>query len=72
MTPPICELCHERFGPDEGGLVTFAPAAAGEAWHERAAGEPGFVGHPSDRAWFCSAYVDVRERWPGARWSTRC
>jgi hypothetical protein len=59
VKPPICEHCDERFGPADGGLVTFAPTPESEAWHARAATEPGFVGHPPDQAWFCGAHVDA-------------
>lgn len=66
MKPPICEHCDERFDPTEGGLVRFAPTPESEAWHARAAAEPGFVGHPPDQAWFCGAHVDAARSLAGS------
>jgi hypothetical protein len=57
MKPPICEQCGNRFPPEEGGLVRFAPTPESEAWRARAAAEPGFVGHPPDLAWFCGTHL---------------
>ncbi|MGE0728281.1 MAG: hypothetical protein AB7O92_18580 [Acidimicrobiia bacterium] len=59
MRPPICEVCDERFDPGAGGLLTFASTPQSEAWHARAAAEPGFVGHPPDQGWFCPAHLDA-------------
>jgi hypothetical protein len=57
MRPPICAICHDRFGPDEGGLVSFALDDAARAFHERRRTEPGFVGHPPEQEWFCGKHV---------------
>lgn len=58
MKPPICEVCHKRFGPDEGGLVRCRTTDAGRAFDERRRARPGFVGHPPDTGWFCGAHVE--------------
>jgi len=57
VRPPICAICHARFGPDEGGLVSFVLDDAARAWHERRRTEPGFVGHPPEQEWFCGEHV---------------
>ncbi|MHC4830856.1 MAG: hypothetical protein ACYTFT_10980 [Planctomycetota bacterium] len=59
MRPPICELCDDRFGEGEGGLVGFARRPSDRAWHERADAEPGFVGHPPEVAWFCGKHYET-------------
>ena len=60
MRPPICAVCHARFGPDDeggGGLVSFALDDAARAFHARKKAEPGFVGHPPEKEWFCATHV---------------
>jgi len=56
MRPPVCALCRRRFGPDEGGLVSFARDPADADWYRRAEA-PGFTGHPPHQEWFCGAHV---------------
>jgi hypothetical protein len=57
MRPPRCAVCHVRFGPDEGGLVTFALDERAHAFHARRQAEPGFIGHPPEQEWFCAAHL---------------
>ena len=52
MRPPICELCDERFGPAEGGLVYFAD-------HKPL--PRGMVGHPEGLGWFCARHHAAAE-----------
>lgn len=53
MRPPICEVCNERFDPKEGALVTCVADESSFAFAERAK-QPGFVGHPPNKGWFCA------------------
>ncbi len=57
MRPPLCAVCHVRFGPDEGGLVAFALDERARGFHARRQAEPGFVGHPPEQEWFCAEHV---------------
>lgn len=62
MRPPICAVCHARFGPDDdgdgaGGLVSFALDDAARAFHAKKAATPGFVGHPPEKEWFCATHI---------------
>jgi hypothetical protein len=57
MRPPRCAVCHVHFGPDEGGLVTFALDERARAFHARRHAEPGFIGHPPEQEWFCAVHV---------------
>jgi len=59
MRPPICAICHVRFGPDEGGLVTFALDERAREFHARRKAEPGFIGHPPEQEWFCGAHIEA-------------
>jgi hypothetical protein len=59
MRPPICAVCHVRFGPEEGGLVSFVMDEAARTFHQRRRDEPGFVGHPPEQEWFCGAHVEA-------------
>lgn len=59
MRPPICAVCHARFGPDDGGLVSFALDDDARAFHAKKKATPGFVGHPPEKEWFCAAHVDA-------------
>lgn len=59
MRPPICAVCHARFGPDDGGLVSFVMDDAARIFHQRRRDEPGFVGHPPEQEWFCGAHVEA-------------
>lgn len=52
MKPPICVICHQQFGPGEGGLLSFRLTAK-EAQANKRFEEPGFVGHPEGTEWFC-------------------
>jgi hypothetical protein len=58
MRPPICEICDERFD-DGGGLVTFALDDRARAFHKRRKREPGFVGHPPEKEWFCEKHIEA-------------
>ena len=57
MRPPICAICHARFH-EEGGLVSFALDEAAREFAARRASEPGFVGHPPQKEWFCAAHIE--------------
>jgi hypothetical protein len=59
MRPPICAICHARFGPDEGGLVSFALDDRAREFHARRKAEPGFVGHPPEQEWFCGTHIEA-------------
>ena len=58
MRPPICAICHDRFSPDEGGLVSYERDPADAGWYERAK-TPGFVGHPPHQEWFCGRHIEA-------------
>lgn len=58
MRPPICAVCHARFAPDDGGLVSFALDDRAREFHARRKAEPGFVGHPPEQEWFCAAHIE--------------
>ena len=62
MKPPICEVCGEDFGPEEGGLVEFERTPSDMAWYQRAELEEGFVGHPPNVAWFCGEHIEGARR----------
>jgi hypothetical protein len=57
MRPPICAVCHARFGEDGGGLVSFAKDDDARAFARRRHDERGFVGHPPEKEWFCGAHI---------------
>ena len=58
MRPPICAMCHDRFH-EGGGLVTFALDDAARAFAHRRAEQPGFVGHPPHKEWFCATHIEA-------------
>lgn len=58
MRPPICAVCKTKFSPDAGALVSFATDPADDEWYERAK-QPGFVGHPPHKEWFCKDHKDA-------------
>lgn len=57
MRPPICEVCHTRFGPRDGALLSFRPLAAAS---KPLATRPG-VGHPEHQGWFCPEHAEDAE-----------
>ncbi len=59
MRPPICAVCHVRFGADEGGLCSFVLDDAARAFAKRRREEPGFVGHPPQQEWFCGDHIEA-------------
>lgn len=50
MRPPICDLCHERFSAQNGGLVRFSNYTPLP---------DGMVGHPKGLAWFCPTHIEA-------------
>ncbi len=58
VKPPICAICGERFGPEEGGLVAFAMRPSDLEWRERMEAT-GAKGHPPWMVWFCGAHVEA-------------
>lgn len=57
MRPPYCKICRKRFPPKEGGLVSFQLSENDKIKTEKFK-QPGFVGHPPGREWFCGAHFD--------------
>ncbi len=60
VKPPICEVCNERFGPNDGVLVTCVGDDASVAFEKRAE-TPGFVGHPPNEGWFCARHATAAQ-----------
>ena len=58
MRPPICAICGARLN-DDGGLVSFALDDDARRFKERRESQPGFIGHPPQQEWFCTAHVDA-------------
>lgn len=54
VKPPICQVCHVRFRPDEGGLVEFAMRPSDRAWQARRV-----KGHPPWKAWYCRDHLEA-------------
>ena len=63
MRPPICAVCSE-FAINEdkkSGLIYFALTDEEKKANERFK-EPGFMGHPAGREWFCgNHYAAAKE-----------
>ncbi|MCY3410114.1 MAG: hypothetical protein INQ03_00625 [Candidatus Heimdallarchaeota archaeon] len=63
MMPPICLVCGERFSPGDktlfgpkARLVYFKETESDKEFNARL-GVDGFVGHPSNAAWFCKRHI---------------
>jgi hypothetical protein len=56
MKPPICNICHERFDPMDGGLIYFSEDDEDRLLNERLS-RPGYTGHPSNAFWFCGLHI---------------
>lgn len=59
MRPPDCAICDANALDEGGGRVSFALDEQAKDWHDRANLEPGFVGHPPEQEWFCSAHIQA-------------
>ena len=53
--PPMCCICDEDFGSDEGGLIYFTETENDKIANKRLS-QPGFVGHPTNAFWFCEKH----------------
>ncbi|MEL6676164.1 MAG: hypothetical protein AAFR61_28415 [Bacteroidota bacterium] len=60
MKPPICSICRKDFRRDtaSGGLVSFKLTEEEAQYNERFK-QPGFVGHPKGKHWFCSEHIEA-------------
>lgn len=52
MRPPICAICHNRFDPSEGGLLSFTLTTE-ERESNKVFDKKGYTGHPKGLEWFC-------------------
>lgn len=58
MRPPICAVCgKESMEPGEMHLVSFAKTKSDKKW-EKKSEQPGFVGHPPWKEWFCQTHYE--------------
>lgn len=59
MRPPRCVVCKKGFRgrPEEGGLLSFKLSEKDKSYNERFK-QPGFVGHPRGKDWFCGKHYE--------------
>lgn len=63
MRPPICAVCKE-FALNEdkkSGLISFALTEEQQQSNEKFK-EPGFVGHPLGKEWFCGNHYEAAKK----------
>lgn len=62
MRPPICAICGKRgAGSDDIRLVSFVKRKADKKFAKKLE-EPGFVGHPPWKEWFCSEHYEEAQK----------
>jgi hypothetical protein len=61
MRPPVCVICDEDIGENEGGLVYFKKRFSDRVWERKMERIEG-VGHPPYAEWFCERhYLKAKE-----------
>ncbi|TXT59144.1 MAG: hypothetical protein BAJALOKI3v1_1120009 [Promethearchaeota archaeon] len=63
MRPPICAICGKRGSglDDEIKLVSFA-MRKGDKKFAKKLEDPGFVGHPPWKEWFCEKHYEEAQK----------
>lgn len=62
MKPPVCAICGKRGSPyDEIKLVSFA-LREGDKKFAKKLEDPGFVGHPPWKDWFCEKHFKEAQK----------
>ena len=70
MRPPICAICHKRFGAssDGGGLVSFKETTKDKAFNSRFKTDK-IVGHKRALEWFCGKHIEAARKHSHLIWS---